>query len=87
MNWNFVMAIIRKDFMEFKKNKYILYTLVTFPIVFAIIMPLSIITPILLVGDMGATNSEPGGPPTLNITHDLNQSGYDQLNEIGRAHV
>jgi ABC-2 type transport system permease protein len=80
MNWNFVMAIIRKDFMEFKKNKYILYTLVTFPIVFAIIMPLSIITPILLVGDMGATNSEPGGPPTLNITHDLNQSGYDQLN-------
>jgi ABC-2 type transport system permease protein len=79
MKWDFVKAIIRKDFMEFKKNKYILYTLATFPIVFAIIMPLTIITPILLVGDMALIDTEPGGPPALQITQDLNQSGFDQL--------
>jgi len=79
MKWDFVFAIVRKDFMEFKKNKYILYTLATFPIVFAIIMPLTILAPILLVGGISFGPVTPGGPPNLDIAHDLNQSGYNQL--------
>ncbi len=79
MRWNFVRAIVRKDFMEFKKNKYILYTLATFPIVFAIIMPLTLLTPILLVGGIDFNSVEPAGPPKLAITHDLNQTEYNLL--------
>jgi ABC-2 type transport system permease protein len=79
MRWDFVKAIIRKDFLEFKKNKYILYTLATFPIVFAIIMPLTILTPILLVGGIDFGHVETTGPPKLALTYDLNQTEYNLL--------
>lgn len=79
MRWDFVFAIVRKDFMEFRKNKYILYTLATFPIVFAIIMPLTILSPILLVGGIDFAPVTPGPPPKLDIVHDLNQTGFTYL--------
>jgi len=79
MKWDLVRAIVNKDFKEFKKNKYILYTLVAFPIVFLIVVPMSIIGPILALGGLDVNPSEVAGPPVLAIAHDLNQTGLDKL--------
>jgi ABC-2 type transport system permease protein len=79
MKWDLVRAIIGKDFKEFKKNKYILYTLVTFPIIFSIVVPMSIIGPILAMGGLVVDPTDVPGPPTMAIAHDINQTGLDKL--------
>ena len=79
MKWDLVRAITGKDFKEFKKNKYILYTLVSFPLVFAIVVPLSIIGPVLALGGLVVNPTDVPGPPSLSEAHDLNQTGLDNL--------
>jgi ABC-2 type transport system permease protein len=92
MKWDLAWAIVGKDFKEFKKNKYILYTLVTFPIVFTIIMPMSILGSIWGMGGVPVNPSDPGGQFQLDISHTLNQTSLEILekgltkNETLRLH-
>jgi ABC-2 type transport system permease protein len=92
MKWDLVWAIVGKDFKEFKKNKYVLYTLVTFPIVFTIIMPVSILGSILSLGGLPVNPSDVGGPFQLDTSHSLNQTSLEILekgltkNETLRLH-
>lgn len=46
MRWDNVWTIVRKEFSEYRVNRYILYTLVFMPILLAIVMPLIYVLPL-----------------------------------------
>lgn len=45
INYSRVLILIEKDWAELRKSKYVLYSLVGLPLVFAILMPLSTVAP------------------------------------------
>ena len=50
MRWDKAWIIARKEFSEFRRNKYIIYSLVVMPVVMAIIMPMIYLLPVSMVG-------------------------------------
>jgi ABC-type Na+ efflux pump permease subunit len=74
-----VFAVVNKDFSEFKRNKYVLYTLVTFPIIFSIVMPISLLGSILFSPGLVLIDVEPGDPLVLDTYGTLNQSDILEL--------
>jgi ABC-2 type transport system permease protein len=57
--------IVRKEMSEFRKNKYILYTLVLMPIVMAVVLPITYLIPLSSLAGTPATE-----PLPLHITVD-----------------
>jgi ABC-2 type transport system permease protein len=52
MRWGKAWIVARKDMAEFRTNKYILFTLVGPPVIFAIVMPITFLAPLdLIVGE------------------------------------
>ena len=49
INYSRVITLIEKDWAELKKSKYIIYSLVGLPLIFAIIMPLSTVAPFTFI--------------------------------------
>jgi ABC-2 type transport system permease protein len=50
MRWEKVWAIARKEFSEYRKNKYILYSLVVMPVIMAVVLPMVYLLPVSMVG-------------------------------------
>ncbi len=46
LRWDRVGIIVRKEFSEFRRNKYILYSLVLMPIIFATVLPAIYLIPV-----------------------------------------
>ncbi len=44
--WSMAWVVAKKDLREFRKNKYILYTLVITPIIMAVVMPVASVLPL-----------------------------------------
>ena len=49
INYGRVLTLIEKDWAELRKSKYIIYSLVGLPLVFAILMPLSTVAPFTFI--------------------------------------
>jgi len=79
MKWDLVRALVDKDFKEFKKNKYILYTIISFPIIFSIVIPMTTIGPLLLLGDTFVSDIDPGDPPVIDINAVIDQDDIDLM--------
>ncbi len=74
MNFDRVMAVTRKDFAEFRKNKYILMTLIVMPLILSIVLPMIYISVINSVGTQST------GEVHLNITVTINYEGVSLSN-------
>ncbi len=49
MRWDKVWTVARKDLAEFRKNKYIMYTILLMPMLMGIVLPLIYMTPFAMV--------------------------------------
>ena len=46
MRWNKAWVVAKKDLLEFRRNKYIIYTLVITPIIMSVVIPLASVVPL-----------------------------------------
>jgi ABC-2 type transport system permease protein len=51
MRWEKAWIIARKEFSEYRRNKYILYSLVVMPIIMAIVLPVVYLLPVSMIGN------------------------------------
>ena len=71
MKWNRPLAIIRKEIWEFRKQKYIMYSLLFPPVLLALVLPFATFMPILsMVSDVDPGIVNRYESPVTNITMD-----------------
>ena len=70
MRWEKAWIIARKEFSEYRRNKYIIYSLVVMPIVLGIVMPMIYLLPVSMVGH----SSQQPLDLHLNVTQELSNT-------------
>jgi ABC-2 type transport system permease protein len=66
LRWDRIWSIVRKEFSEFRRNKYILYSLILMPIILSTVLPAIYLLPVAMLSE------EPSDGPIdlgLNLTH------------------